>query len=317
MAETKTDSEVKDAKMVREFCEKLDNGVSVVQLSNKEPHYMKNFLTGNVPQGIAQIELLQGAYEQDKKGTLFVNKGQMENENLFAKKGSHAIGSVAIRKDDKYIKEGESAFNYSFVFAAEDVVKTKFVAEKDENGNDKRYEENVYSKTETYKEDRTYKDKDGKVLYEAKKGEPVLEHMKGSKIGELKGTDEALVPAKPNHLPALTDDKQLFALPKPKDENNAFEVAKCGLAKFFRGIYHGGGEGWKPSKTEIALIKNAFINKPSLFASCVKQADTYGRGNIAECQKMEKAINDKIAQKQNTASNDNTQTKSASKGRRS
>ena len=67
MAETKTDSEVKDAKMVKELCDKLDNGVSVVQLSNKEPHYMKNFLTGNVPQGIAQIELLQGAYEQDKK----------------------------------------------------------------------------------------------------------------------------------------------------------------------------------------------------------------------------------------------------------
>lgn len=314
MAEKTTNSEVKEAKMVREFCDKLENGVSIVQLSNEEPHYMKNYLTGNVPQGIAQIELLQGAYEQDKKGTLFVNKGQMENENLFCKKGSHAIGSVAIRKDDKFVKEGESHYHYSFVFAAEDVVKTKFEAEKDENGNDKRYEENVYSETEKYSEDRIYKDKNGNVQYTAKKGEPVIEHLKGSKIGKLVGTDEALVPAKPNHLPALSDDKELFPLPKAKDKNNAFEVTKEGLAKFFRGIYQGGGLSWNPTKSEIALIKNAFINKPGLFANAVKQADTYGRGNIAECQKMEKTINDKIAQ--NAQKQQNVQENSNSKARK-
>ena len=324
MAEsTNVKSEKWESQTVANFCDNLEKGISVVQTKNEAPSYMKNVITGKVPQGLAQLSLKQGCYEQGVNGTLFLSHNQAIENNAWPMKGSHSIGSMPIRnvysKDDKVVKEGKAqigerrkdkdgnegpAFIYVNCFAAERTVETKWVPERDENGETKKYPENIYSKDQVYTEDWIYKDKEGKTLYVAKKGEPVIEHLAGSIIGHQEATDKTLAPAKTNILPKIIDDKNLFALPKPKGES-AFETLKCGMAQYFRGIYHGNGDGWHPTNTEIANIKKEFINSPGMFSNAISQADTYGRGNKTECEKMEKAINEKRQQKENTNINVN------------
>lgn len=325
MAESTTNvkSEKVESQTVANFCDNLANGTSVVQTKNEAPSYMKNVITGNVPQGLAQLSFKQGCYEQGVKGTLFLSYNQAIENNSMPMKGSHSIGSMPIRnvynKDDKEVIEGKAkagerkkdkdgnegpAFHYIYCYAAERTVELKWVPELDENGEARRYSENVYSEDKVYEKDRVYKDKEGNTLYAAKKGEPVILHLAGSIVGHQELTDKRLVPEQPNILPKINDDKELFALPKPRDES-AFEVLKCGMAQYFRGIYHGNGEGWHPSNAEIANIRKEFISSPGMFSSAISQADTYGRGNKAECEKMEKAINEKRLQKENTNVNTN------------
>ncbi|MCR5401470.1 MAG: hypothetical protein K6E78_07730 [Treponema sp.] len=331
--EKKTDSEVgENKKIIKNFFENLENGVSVVQLQCKEPHYMKNFLTGKVPQGNNQLALLQGAYNNDVKGTLFVTRGQMDsfkdekgiNNPLFSKKGSHSIGTMTLKKDAEQLEKDKARgdnteYNFAFCFAAEDVVYTRKETVKDDNGKDKLYEDNVFSKDQVYEKDREPYMQDGKVVFTPKKGEPVLLHLKGTKMySDPIATDKALVPSKINHLPALNDG-ELYALPKVKDSNNPYEVLQAGMAKFFRGVYNGNGEGWRPSSSEIKSLKQFSLEHPKLFYSAISQADTYGRGNTKECAEMEKNIaaarakNENKQQNSNTENNDNK--KSAKKGR--
>ena len=315
MAETTTVKTEKNAKFVTDLCNNLRNGTSVLQAPCENPSYAKNILSGNIPQGLGQYSIRQGQYEQGKKTTLFATMEQANNNDCAVKKGSTAIGSLAIRnvyseKDKEVIngiaKKGEvrktkdgkegQPFKYVFCFSADDIVETKKIAHKDAEGNTKHYEKDVLSETDTYSEDKVYYDqKDpSKVSFRVNKGDKVILHKKGSIIMDRVPTDKALAPSIANNLPKINSG-ELYPLPKPQNKDFREEL-KCELSEVFRGIYNGGSKGWKPSLETIDKIEKEFSNKPGVLSSIMAQADTYGRGVPAECKKMEENIAKKIAE---------------------
>lgn len=318
----------KESVTLTNFTKSLLNGTSWVQKGTKEPRYAKNVFSGDVPKGLSQYSIMQGIYTQGKQNTLFATHDQADTNNVRPQLGSKAIGFVTYQVDAKdengknILDENGKNKKYdrqSFVFSASDFVKTKQQPKTDEKGNRLTYEENEFSKDQVYKEDRTYKDKNGNVFWEAKKGEPVLVHKKGSIMYETVNTDEHIVPNSRNKLPKLTDEKNLYPLPQMKNENDALEILKTGMAKAFRNIYYGTGEGWNPSKKEIEIIADSFSKNGSIkeFSSILNMADTYGRGNPEQCKRMEENIARKIEQNQkaNVEVVEQTEEKKASKGR--
>jgi hypothetical protein len=328
MADSTTiETEKTDAKVVTDFCKNLRNGTSVLQKPNANPCYAKNSITGNVPQGLGQYTIRQGQFEQGKKSTLFVTMDQANKNDYAIKKGSHSLGALAIRnvygKDDILVQQGKAKvgevrkgkdgkegdpFIYVNCFASEDVIETKLQAVRDEEGNAKRYEKDIVSETDVYKEDKIYHDqKDPSKTWSVKAGDPVILHKAGSIIMERVPTDKAICPAVENNLPAITSSN-LYPLPKPKNTDFR-ETLKCELAEVFRGIYNGNGNGWKPTIETIDKIEKEFGKKPGVFSSILAQADTYGRGNTDECKRMEANISAKIAKNQEQNTNVNVNTK--------
>lgn len=322
----KVETEKVDAKIVTDLCKNLRNGTSVLQASYEGPSYAKNILSGNVPQGLGMYTLRQGQYEQGKKTTLFATMDQANKHDYAVREGCHSIGAIAIRnvydKDDAAVRNGEARVGdvrrgkdgkegkpllYINCFAADDIVETKKVARRDQEGNPLTYEKDVVSETETYKEDRIYYDmKDPthtKVSFSVKAGDPVILHKAGSMIMDRVKTDKAIAPSVANNLPKLNSG-ELYPLPKPKNDD-FYEILKCELAEVFRGIYNGDAKGWKPSLETIDRIEKEFGTRPGVFSSLVSQADTYGRGFPEDCKKMEAAINAKLAQKEQTNVNEN------------
>lgn len=318
------ETEKVDAKLVTEFCSNLRNGTSVLQAGFEKPSYAKNILTGNVPQGLGLYTLRQGQYAQGKKTTLFATMDQANKNDYAVRKGSTSIGSLAIRnvygKDDASVKNGEAKvgdirkgkdgkegkpFLYINCFSADDILETKKVARRDQDGNPMHYEKDVLSETEKYKEDRIYYDmKDPtKISYSVKAGDPVILHKAGSIIMDREVTDKAIAPSIANNLPKFNSG-ELYPLPKPQNKELR-ETLKCELAEVFRGIYNGDSKGWNPSLETIDKIEKEFGAKPGVFSSIMAQADTYGRGFPEDCKKMEANINAKIAQKEQTNVNEN------------
>ena len=327
------ETEKTDAHVVTDFCKNLRNGTSVLQAANEKPCYAKNSITGNVPQGLGQYTIRQGQFEQGKKNTLFVTMDQANKKDYAVSKGSHSIGALAIHnvygKDDILVQQGKAKvgeirktkdgkegkpFIYVNCFASEDVVETKLQAKRDSNNQPMYYKEDVLSKTDVYKEDKTYQDqKDPSKTRTVKKGDPVVLHFAGSMIMERIPTDKSIEPAVANNLPAINSG-ELYPLPTPKNDD-FYEKLKCELAETFRGMYNGNGKGWSPSLETIDRIEKEFGKKPGVFSSIMAQADTYGRGNPEACVAMEKNINAKLAKKEaeNTNVNVNTKSKGRSK----
>lgn len=321
MAEETTVKTEKNAKVVTELCSNLRNGTSVLQAPCENPCYAKNIVSGNVPQGLGQLSIRQGQYEQGKKTTLFATMDQANAKDCAVRKGSTAVGSIAIRnvysENDKEVingmakkgdvrktkdgKEGQP-FKYVFCFSADDIVETKKVARKDAEGNTEHYKNDVLSETDTYKEDRTYYDqKDpSKVSFSVKAGDKVILHKAGSIIMDRVPTDKTLAPSVANNLPKINSG-ELYPLPKPQNKEFREEL-KCELAEVFRGMYNGGSKGWSPSLETIDKIEKEFSNKPGVLSSIMAQADTYGRGIPSDCKRMEENIAKKIAE--NSAKND-------------
>lgn len=317
MSEKETTSNRKDSESVKKFMTHLENGTNIVQKVHDKPSYAKNFLTGSVPTGFSQYNLLQGLSDNSCKSTLYITQDQKAKNNYFnLHGGAKPIGYVMYKtpeywkKDDPEViagkakagesktdekgkaiykkdEKGKDVISMAFCQAAELIVEPKFKPSLGDDGQPLKYTENVYAKDgAVYTSDR-YDDKGN--LY-GKKGEPVIEHFAGTMIGENVPSKNRITPAEPNNLAALEKKEDLYPLPECKDNKNAFEVLKCGMAKAFRGIYNGTGESWNPTKEEIELVKNAFIQDKRNFLKCLDIADTYGRGNKVICEKMEKNI---------------------------
>lgn len=327
-----------ESKIVKNLIDNLRQGTSFLQTPNKDPDYVVNYASKKTYDGVNFLIVGQGMKDAGKTANLAMSNRQGEELGLWIEKGKKSIGTALYdiaeayyNKNDKEVIDGKKKAgehkvdadgkfvkdtNFSFVFAAEDFVKTTFQAERDENNNVLHYEKDepmIDPKTKEpvlHQKDGVYTDKDGKE-FPFKKGDVVIAHRAGSVIGKMVGTDEHVVNKEKNHLPPLVDAQTIAPAYKRKD-NSGKEIFIEKMSEAIRGKALGNFDGLKITKDEIDAIEKEFLNHERKFRGTIKTAWTRAIGSKEDVAKMEQAI----LAKENKNTNENTEEVKKTKGRK-
>ena len=331
--------ELYEDKTVKEFVEKLRLGQSFLQEPNKEPDYVKNFVTKNVYTDINMIIVGQAMKDKNKLSNIVITQNDIHQRNLLIEPKAKAVATAMFKnynafynKDDEAVKNNTAKIGeqkkdregnpvkpiiYSNVFAAEDVLLTKFKAARDSNNNVQYYDQDVYSESngvvDTYKKDYSYTDKNG-VEHTYKKGDPVILHAKGSIIGDFESTGDHLAANRQSHLPAYIESQDLAPLYKRKD-NSGKEILIEKMTEAFRGKLQGNYDGLKITNSEIDAIEKDFLQHPRAFRGVLRVAQTRAEGDKEKIEKMDAAINNKYQSQSHENDNVKENTNKASKKR--
>lgn len=332
MAENKTTETLSEndyqSGIVGKFVKDLRTGQSWLQDANKSPEYPYNYASNKPFKDVHAILVGQGLKDAGKKSMLAMtlkqrNTFEWKDKNgktqvgLYSKPGTKSI--AALIYDNKNNTENAKK-EYSYIMAAEDLVKTKFVPTLDEEGKIQYHKKDVLDldkegkPRETYKEDMIYTDFNG-VKHTHKAGDTKVLHYKDSVIGEIKGSDETIVQPNRSNMPTLISNNDIAPLYKRKDDS-AKEILTEKLTEAFRGKMMGNYDGLKISHEEINKIEQAYISHPRQFTGIVHSAWTRAEGNKEIIAKMEEAI-EKKNQNQNVQAetNNDENKKSAKKSR--
>lgn len=342
--ENNEEQTVFESKLVKNFITNLRNGTSFLQEPNSEPAYVQNYATGIPYTGINMLIINQGMKDKGKTAMLAMSNIQAENLKLYIEKGKEKIGTAIYedsnafyKKNDPEVISGKHKASehkvdengkpvndtiYSFVFAAEDIVKTKFEVKRDNEGNAIKYAENVYAKNKNgeiirYNKDGIINNKFTNETIAYKAGDPVIKHLKGSVQGELIGTKEHIVQPEKNHLPPFITEKNIAKLPEINEKSTAKEILIAKLAEAFRGKLQGNYSGLKISLEQIDKIEKEYLTHPRAFRGAVKSAQTRAMGNIETIKRMDEAIQKRKNESINEYSNEDVkkQTKKTGKSR--
>ena len=319
--------------IVKKFINDLTTGQSFLQEPNEKPDYVLNHASGEVFRGINMIIVNQAMKDNNKVSGQALTVSQRDQLGLYSEKGSHAICQAIYdkfdawyRKNDPEVIDGKAEAGthkkdengnyvqdktFPYIFAADDLVKTKFEPTRDETGNVMHYEKDVYYEDVTHTKDGSYILPDG-TTYEYKKGDPVIEHHKGTVIGKNVPTNEHVVSNKKANLPPLYDE-EMAPIPARKDDS-VKEMFVEKLAKAFRGKLQGNYEGANFSKKEIALIANEYTGHLNQFINAVKSADNRANMTAKDYKKMMENIQAK--QNSNAETNQEETKNTAKKGRK-
>lgn len=319
--------------IVQKFIDDLTTGQSFLQEPNEKPDYVLNHASHEVFRGINMIIVNQAMKDNNKVSGQALTVLQRDQLGLYSAKGSHAICQAIYDKFDAWYRKNDPEViagnaeagthkkdengnfvqdkTFPYIFAADDLVKTKFEPTRDEDGNVMHYENDVYYENAVHKKDGSYKLPDGST-YEFKKGDPVIEHHKGTVMGKYVATDEHVVSNKPANLPPLYDE-EMAPIPARKDDS-VKEMFVEKLAKAFRGKLQGNYEGANFSKKEIALIASEYMGHLNQFINAVKSADNRANMTVKDYNKMMENIQAK--QNSNAATNQEETKNTAKKGRK-
>ncbi len=337
--EKENSTENYESKLVRKFVDDLSKGQSFLQAPNEKPDYVLNASTNEVFRGINMIIVGQAMRDNNKVSAQALTLNQRDSLGYMSAPGSKHIATAIYDKYDAWWRrndpeviagkevEGTHKKNedgsyvkdkiYSLIFAADDIRKKKFVADRDEDNNVLHYTEDVYKKDENgnnilHTTDGSTKLKDGTVI-SFKKGDPIIEHHKGAVKGSDKPSDEKIVSNQKANLPPLYSE-DLAPIPKRKDDSTK-EMFVEKLAIAFRGKLQGNFEGINFSKKEIAAIADEFLGHENKFINAVKSADNRANMTVSEYNKMMENINAKNNSKTNENQNVNVNEKKSSRGK--
>ena len=250
-----------------------------------------------------------------------VTKEDIKNkQNEYYDKSKNAIvqakeGDIIHKKGEQKVVNGElmSDLAYGFVYSAKDVVKLNFIAEKDENGNQKIHQEDVFAKTKEgdfvyYKKDGVFKKKDG-TLKEFKKGDKVILYEKGEPVIKIIPTKEKAFHIKDvNQMPK--EKENLAPLYKAKN-NDPKESLYEKISTAFNYLY----TGKAPANFKVQFNSNElkvledFIKHPRAFEGFISSAKSRAMANVDEAAYIDNKRNEKIQSQQNINENINTKTK--------
>ena len=315
--EKENSTENYESSLVRKFVDDLNKGQSFLQASNQKPDYVLNASTNEVFQGINMIIVGQAMRDNNKVSAQALTLNQRDSLDYMSAPGTKHIATAIYdkydawwRKNDPEVIAGKEVAGthkknadgtyvkdkiFSLIFAADDIRKRKFVAERDEEGNVVHYTEDIYKKDKNgnnilHTSDGKTKLKDGTEI-SFKKGDPIIEHHKGAVKGSYNPSDERIVSTQPANLPPLYSE-ELAPIPKRKDDSTK-EMFVEKLAIAFRGKLQGNFEGINFSKKEIAAIADEYLGHQNQFINAVKSAENRANMTVSEYNKMMENINAK------------------------
>lgn len=327
---------------IQDLVKNLRNGTSFLQQPNREPAYIKNYVTGKAYRDINMLIIGQGMHDHGKVANLVVSAKQIDTNHFDKSFSKNAfVGTAILDKSNAYYtkeelaktndtvhKPGEHKKNpdgsyvedtsYAATFACEDLGLKKQVAKRDENNEVVTYKENEYATDEngqiqTYKKDNEYTHPVTKEKITVKAGDPVVLHYAGSVVMEYQPTGEALVPKAPTHMPPLVESEQV-PLYKRKDESGK-EIFVEKMTEAFRGKMQGNYEGLKITASEIDAIEKDLLEHPRIVRSLCKSAWTRAEGDPVKVAKMDEAIAKRAETKTNSETNENVKQNVKGKGR--
>ncbi len=333
--EEMTNQEGMGTKFIKDFCDHLRKGTSVLQKTSKGPNYIVNAETGHPYLGFNMIVANQGMFDAGLRSHLALSKNQMDNHKnergfedpFYARKGTKSIGTAFTKNPDAFytdkspevvegiakagdIKKRKDGTPYKdlnpyHLYAVPNLQKTELKFQLDEKGNKKVYTENQLSETEKYEKDKEVTNTRTGEKIAVKAGDPKILHFAGSVISNRVGNGKPLDYKEPEMVPIIQNQ----LVPYTRKNNSSKEVLMENLVKFFQGCMNGNFEGCKISSSEIDNIEKDFANHSRQFMGICNSALSRAYSDPNVLARMDEAVMKKEQQNTNTNTESNVNTK--------